>query len=115
MCNRLADLLSRFQVQTFQRETSATINSCATDIPQALLPQNWEISFPPSRDPACSALRFLLINALGNFLTSSIYIYPILFHTHCAVSPHTLALFIAYMFDRRYAPATVDSSLVVFF
>ena len=44
--NRLADLLSRFQVQTFQRETSASMNSCATDIPQALLPQNWEISFP---------------------------------------------------------------------
>jgi hypothetical protein len=37
---RLADLLSSFQVQTFQRETSASMNSCATDIPQALLPQN---------------------------------------------------------------------------
>jgi hypothetical protein len=44
--NRFADLLSRFQVQTFQRETSASMNYCATDIPQALLPQNWEISFP---------------------------------------------------------------------
>jgi hypothetical protein len=26
------------------------MNSCATDIPQALLPQNWEISFPSSHD-----------------------------------------------------------------
>jgi hypothetical protein len=81
--NHLADLLSCFQIQTFQCETSASMNSCATDIPQALLPQNWEISFPSWRDPACSALRFLLINTLGNFSTTSIYIYPIVFPTHC--------------------------------
>ena len=44
--NRLADLLSRFQVQTFKREAPASMNSCATDIPRHLLPANWEISFP---------------------------------------------------------------------
>ena len=45
--NRLADLLSLFQVQTFKRKAPASINSCATDIPRHLLPENWEISFPP--------------------------------------------------------------------
>ena len=44
--NRLADLLSRFQVPTFKREAPASMHSCATDIPPILLPQNWEISFP---------------------------------------------------------------------
>jgi hypothetical protein len=44
--NRLADLLSRFQVQTFKREAPASMNLCATDIPPVLLPQNWEILFP---------------------------------------------------------------------
>ena len=44
--NRLADLLSRFQVQTFTHEAPASMNSCATDIPPVLLPQNWGILFP---------------------------------------------------------------------
>ena len=44
--NRLADLLSRFQVETFKREAPASMNSCATNIPRHLLPANWEISFP---------------------------------------------------------------------
>ena len=41
--NRLADLLSRFQIPTFQREAPASMNSCATDIPQSLLPTNWDM------------------------------------------------------------------------
>jgi hypothetical protein len=44
--NRLADLLSRFQVQTFKREAPASMNSCATDILRHMLPANWEILFP---------------------------------------------------------------------
>jgi hypothetical protein len=44
--NCLADLLSHFQVQTFKREAPASMNSCATDIPPILLPQNWGILFP---------------------------------------------------------------------
>jgi hypothetical protein len=44
--NRLADLLSRFQVQTFKREAPASMNSCAMDIPRHLLPANWETLFP---------------------------------------------------------------------
>jgi hypothetical protein len=112
--SKQSDLLSRFQVQTFQRETLASMNSCATDIPQALLPQNWEISFPSWRDPACSALRFLLINTLGNLIFDQFYLH-ISDTISCTlpISPHTLALFIAYMFDRRYAPATVNTCVSV--
>jgi hypothetical protein len=44
--NRLADLLSRFQVQTLKREAPASMNSCATDILRHMLPANWEILFP---------------------------------------------------------------------
>jgi hypothetical protein len=70
--NHQADLLSRFQVQTFKREAPASMNSCATDIPWHLLPANWEILFPTRHNRASSHPQFQLTDALGNFLTNFI-------------------------------------------
>ena len=100
--NHLADLLSRFQVQTFKREAPASMNSCATDIPRHLLPANWELtqsSLQPSSIPTCAWKLFDQFHS-HVFQTFS-YKLPI--------SPPTLALFITYMFDRLYAPSTVNT------
>ena len=39
--NRLADALSRLQVQTFRHLAPPQMDSLPTEIPQSLQPQNW--------------------------------------------------------------------------
>ena len=39
--NRLADALSRLQVQTFRHLAPPHVDSLPTEIPQSLQPQNW--------------------------------------------------------------------------
>ena len=41
--NALADALSRFQVQTFQRLAPSFMDHSPTDIPLHLQPQNWHL------------------------------------------------------------------------
>ena len=108
--NRLADLLSRFQVPTFKREAPASMHSCATGtslqfcchkIGRYYFPLNPVTSLQQS--PLATYRR-----AWKVFDQFYINVFDTVSYT-LPISPHTLAFFIAYMFDRDYAPATVST------
>ena len=80
--NKLADSLSRLQVQTFKQLAPAHMNSSPTEIPQHLQPSNWQSIFHTVFNHTLSTLP---------------------------ISPSVVALFVAYMFDSHYAPSTVNT------
>jgi hypothetical protein len=107
--NRLADLLSQFQVQTFKREAPAldeflcnghSAASVASELGN-IVSHLTQSSFQPSSIPTYRRAWKLFYQFHSHVFQTFSYKLPI--------SPPTLALFIAYMFDRRYAPSTVNT------
>jgi hypothetical protein len=94
--NRLADLLSRFQVQTFKREAPASMNSAASVASELgnIVSHLTQSSLQPSSIPTYRRAWKLFDQFHSHVFQTFSYKLPI--------SPPTLALFIAYMFDRRY-------------
>ena len=97
--NRLADLLSRFQIPTFQREAPASMNSFATDIPSVSVTYKLghvitlltRSSLQRSSLSTYSCAWKLFDQFYSHVFSTISYNLPL--------SPNMLALFIAYMYD----------------
>ena len=89
--NNLADALSCLQVQTFRQLALVHMDPFPTEIPLHLVGMLAKCSLQPSSIPTYRRAIFHSVV------------------TELPISPHTLALFIAYMYDNNYAPSTVSS------
>ena len=91
VCNRLADALSRLQVQTFRHLAPPQMDSLHTEIPQSLQPQNWVLLEPCLLSPVSSLHPFQPIGGLGDYFTNFSMGLSILFGRAFPIAPHTLA------------------------
>ena len=106
--NTLANSLSRLQVDTFKHfgtsphGTGASRHSCASAASELapVISKLLQSSFQPSSLPTYQRAWKLFSQFLHVILPGIFTTLPI--------SPPVLALFIAYMYDRHYAPSTVS-------
>ena len=92
--NKLADSLSRLQLQTFKQLAPAYMHEVPTVIPPHLQPLSQPSSIPTYQ------------RAWRLFLQFFISTFQLPFRA-MPISPSVLALFIAYLFRSQYAPSTV--------
>ena len=87
----------------------------ATDITHHQLPHNWQIQFYFLFNLACSHHQLLHIKGIEPLLPILVSnLARFLFRYTSAPPPPTLALCIAYLFHRNYAPSTVNTYVSAF-